>query len=199
MIVMQLILQMGITTPRQVSRHVQLKTNPTAASNLPPQMNLRHVRNNTLDMHGHVLSVMKSQKAMTNAQFTSTTGPSMKGGTCTSAHFTHAQLMATHLGMMSSTWSGGICRRTMACTPPWYVPSVKGHFAANKACRNIFPLAQAKRINLAPNRHHMQRKSSDVMSVQRDIPQRLHSCSTIKCTKALQRRMCAASVVRLWV
>ena len=132
MIVMQSILQMGITTPSQVSRHVQLKTNATIASNLPPQMNFRHVRNNMLDRCGHVLSVIKSQKAMTNVQFTSTKGPSMKGGTCTSAILTHAQLMATHLGMMSSTLSGGICRRTMACTPPWGVPSVKGHFAANK-------------------------------------------------------------------
>ena len=61
---------------------------------------------------------------MTNTQFTSTTGPSMKGGTCTSALLTHAQLMATHLGMMSSTRSGGICRRTMACAPLWGVPSV---------------------------------------------------------------------------
>ena len=151
MIVMWLILQMGITTPRQVSRHVQPKTNATAASNLPPQMNLRHMRNNMLDRHRHVLSVIKSQKAMTNTEFTSTTGPSMKGGTCTSALLTHAQLMATHLGMASSTWSGGACRRTMACTPPWGVPSVKGHFAANKASRNIFPLTWAKRINLAPD------------------------------------------------
>ena len=61
MIVTWLILQMGITTPRQVSRHVQLKTNATVASNLPPQMNLRHMRNNMLDRHGYVLSVIKSQ------------------------------------------------------------------------------------------------------------------------------------------
>ena len=136
---------------------------------------------------------------MTNAQFTSTTGPSTKGGTCTSALLTHAQLMATHLGMMSSTWSGGICRRTMACSPLWGVPSVMGHFVANKVSRNMFPLARAKRINLAPNKHHMQRKSLDAMSVQRNILWRLHSCSTRKCTKALQRSMCAASVVRLGV
>ena len=190
-------LQMGIRTPRQVSRHVQPKINATAASNLPPQMNLRHMRNNMLDRCGHVLSVIKSQKAMTNMQFTSTTGPSTKGGTCTSALLKHAPLMATHLGMMSSTWSGGICSRTMVFTPLWGVPSVMGHFSANKASRNIFPLAWAKRINLAPYRHHMQRKSSDAMSVQRNIQKRHYSCSTRKCTKVLQRSMCAASVVRL--
>ena len=197
MIVMWLILLMGITTPRQVVRHVQPKINATAASNLPPQMNSRHMRNNMLDKCGHCLSVIKSQKAMTNAQFTSTTGPSMKGGTCTSAVLTHARLMATHLGMRSSTWSGGICRRTMACTSFWGVPSVMAHFAGNKFSRSIFPLAWAKRINLAQNRHHMLRKSIDVMSVQRNIPRRLHLCSRKKCTKALQRSMCAASVVRL--
>ena len=93
--VMQLILQMDITTPRQVSRHVQPKINATVASNLPPQTNSRHMRNNMPDRCGHVLSVIKSQKAMTNIQFTSTTGPSTKGGTCTSALLTHAQLMAT--------------------------------------------------------------------------------------------------------
>ena len=194
MIVTWLILLMGITTS---IRHVQPKINATVASNLPPQMNSRNMRNNMPDRLGHVLSVIKSQKAMTNAQFTSTARPSMKGGTCTSVLLTHAQLMATHLGMMSITWSGDMYRRTMACTPPWGVPSVKGHFAANKVSRNIFPLAQAKRINLAPNRHDLQRKSLDVMSVQRNIPRRLHTCSTRKCTKALQRSMCAASVVRL--
>ena len=51
MIVTRLILQMGITTPRQVSRHVQPKINATVASNLPPQMNSRHMRNNTPDRH----------------------------------------------------------------------------------------------------------------------------------------------------
>ena len=69
---------MGITTPRQVLRHVQPKINATVASNLPPQMNSRHMRNSTPDRCGHVLSVIKSQKAMTNMQFTSTTGPSTK-------------------------------------------------------------------------------------------------------------------------
>ena len=66
MIATQLILQMGITTPRQVSRHVQPKINTTVASNLPPQMNLRHMRNNMPDRRGHVFSVIKSQKAITN-------------------------------------------------------------------------------------------------------------------------------------
>ena len=108
MIAMQLILQMSITTPRQVLRHVQLKINATVASNFSPQMSLRHMRNNMLDRHGHVLSVIKSPKVMTNAQFISTTGSRMKGGTYTSALLPHAQLMASHLGMMSSIWSGGI-------------------------------------------------------------------------------------------
>ena len=79
---------------------------------------------------------------------------------------------------------------------PLGCPKCEGTFHS-KVNRNIFPLAQAKRMNLALNRHHMQRKSLDVMSVQRNIPWRLHSCSTRKCTKALQRSMCAASVVRL--
>ena len=49
MIVTQFILLMGITTPRQVLRHVQPKINANAASNLPPHMNSRHMRNNTPD------------------------------------------------------------------------------------------------------------------------------------------------------
>ena len=80
---------------------------------------------------------------------------------------------------------------------PLGCPKCEGTFC--KVSRNIFPLARAKRINLAPDRHHMQRKSLDAMSVQRIIHWRLHSCSTRKCTKALQRSICAASVVRLWV
>ena len=169
MIVMGLILQMGITTPRQVSRHVQPKINATVASNLPPQMNSRHIMNNMPDRHGHVLSVIKSQKAMTNVQFTSTTGPSTKGGTCTSAPLTHEQLMATHLGNDEQymVWwqmqeDQGLCS-LLGC------PTCDGTFAANKASRNIFPLAWVKRINLAQDRHHVQRKNLDAMSVQRSI------------------------------
>ena len=146
MIVTQSILQMGITTPRQVSRHVQLKTNVTAASNLPPQMNLRHMRNNMLDRCGHVLSVIKSQRAMTNTQFTSTIGPIMKGGICTSALLTHAQLMATHLGMTSSTWSGGIYS-------PLGCPKCEGKFCSKQSKHKHIPTCLGKRINLAPNRN----------------------------------------------
>ena len=62
MIVMLLILQMGITISRPVSKHVQPKINATVVSNLPPQMNSRHIRNNMLDRHGHVLSVIKKSK-----------------------------------------------------------------------------------------------------------------------------------------
>ena len=149
MIAMQLILQMGIPTPRQVSRHVQLKINATVASNLPPQMGLRHMRNNMLDRHGHVLSVIKSPKAMTYAQFTSTTGPSMKGGTCTSALLTHAQLMVTHLGIMSSTWSGGICRRTMACTPTW-VSKCDGTFCSKQSQQKHIPTCLGKKDKFGP-------------------------------------------------
>ena len=120
----------SITILRPVSKHVQPKINATVVSNLPPQRNSRHMRNNMPDRCGHVSSMIKNPKVMTNVQSTSTIGPSMKGGTCTRAFLTHAQLMATHLGMTSSTWSGGICRRTMACTKPAetysHLPGQKG-------------------------------------------------------------------------
>ena len=127
------------------------------------------------------------------------TGPSMKGGTCISALLTHAQLMATHMAMMNSTLYGGICRRTLGYAPPWVVLNVMATSAANKASRNIYPPAQAKKTNMAPNRHPMLRKSSNVMSVQRNTPQRLHYSSIRRCTKALPRSICAASVVKVSV
>ena len=68
MIVMWLILLMGITTPRHISRHVQPKINATVASNLPVQMDSRHMRNNMLDRHGHVSSVIKSKALQDPAQ-----------------------------------------------------------------------------------------------------------------------------------
>ena len=89
------------------------------------------------------------------------------------------------------------CRRTMACGSPWVVPEVMGPFAASKPSKNIYQPAQAKRIGLAWNRPHMQGKSSNVMSVQRNIPHRLHYSSTRRCTKALTRSMCAACVAKL--
>ena len=165
-------------------------------SNLGPQKNLKHMRSNTLDRCGHALSVIKSQKLMTNALFTNTTGPNMRGGTCTSELLTPVPLMATHMVMMNSALFGGICR-TMACSLPWVVPDVMRPFAARKPSRNIYQPAQEKRITLAPNRSHMQRKSSNVMSVQRNIPHRLHYSSTRRCTKGLTRSMCAACVVKL--
>ena len=134
---------------------------------------------------------------MTNALFTNTTGPNMRGGTCTSALLTPVPLMATHMVMINSTLFCGICRKTMACSPPWTVPDVMGPFAASKPSRNIHQPPQAKRISLAPNKPHMQRKSSNVMSVQRYIPHRLYYSSTRRCTKALTRSMCAACVVKL--
>ena len=183
--------------PRQASKPVQQKTSATVVSNLGPQKNLKHMRSNTLDRCGHALSVIKSQKVMTNALFTNTTGPNMRGGTCTSALLTPVPLMGTHMVMTNSTLFGGISRRTVGCGTPWVVPNVMGPFAASKPSRNMYLPAQAKRISLAPNRPHVQRKCSNVMSVQRNIPHRLHYCSTRRCTKALTRSMCAACVVKL--
>ena len=199
MIVTWLILQMSDTILRLVSKPVQPKTNAIVVSNIPLQRNSKHMRNNVLDRCGHVLSVIRNPKVMTNVPCTSTTGPSMKGGTCISALLTHAQLMATHMAMMNSTLYGGICRRTMGCDPPWVVLNVMAPSAANKASRNIYPPAQAKKINMAPNRHPMLRKSSNVTNVQRNTPQTLYYSSIRRCTKALTRSMCAASVVKVSV
>ena len=121
----------------------------------------------------------------------------MRGGTCTSALLTPVSLMATHVVMMNSTLYGGICRRTMACSPPWVVPNVMGPSAVSKPSRNIHQLAQAKKISLAQNKPLMLRKDSNVMSVQRNTPHRLHYSSTTRCTKALTRSMCAACMVKL--
>ena len=179
------------TIPRQASKPIQQKTSATVVSNLGPQKNLKHMRSNTPDRCGHASSVIKSQKVMTNVLFTNTTGPNMREGTCTSAVLTPVQLMATHMVMTNSTLFGGICRRTMACSPPLVVPNVMGPFAESKPSRNKYQPAWAKRISLAPHRCHMQRKSSNVMSVQRNIPHRLHYSSTRRCTKALTRSMCS--------
>ena len=108
------------------------------------------MRSNTPDRCRHASSVIKSQKVMTNMLFTNTTGPNMRGGTCTSALLTPVPLMATYMVMMNSTLFCGICRRTKACSPPWVVPNVMGPFAASKPSRNIYQPAWAKRICLTP-------------------------------------------------
>ena len=180
------------TILRQASKPVQQKTSATVVSNLGPQKNLKHMRSNMPDRCGLASSMIKSRKVMTNTLFTNTTVPNMRGGTCINALLTPVPLMGTHMVMMNSTLFGGICGRTMACSPPWVVPDVMGPFAASKPSRNIYQPARAKRISLAPNRPHMQRKSSNVMSVQRNIPHRLHYLSTRRCTK--EQEVCVQPV-----
>ena len=189
-------LLMPNTIPRQASKPAQQKTSATVASNLGSHKSLKHMKSSMLDRCGHALSAIKSQKVMTSALFINTTGPSMREGTCTSALLPPVPLMATHMVMMNSTLYGGICR-TMACSPPWVVPNVMGPSAVSKHNRNIYQAAWAKKISLAQNKPLMLRKDSNVMSVQRNTPHRLHYSSTRRCTKALTRSMCAACVVKL--
>ena len=83
--------------------------------------------------------------------------------------------------------------------PPWVVLNVMAPSATNKASRNIYPPALAKKTNMAPNRCPMLRKGSNVTNVQRITPERLHYSSIRRCTKALTRSICAASVVKVSV
>ena len=145
MIAMPLTLLMPDTIPRQASKPAQQKTSATVASNLGPNKSLKHMKSSMLDRCEHALSAIKSQKVMTSALFINATGPNMRGGTCTSALLSPVPLMATHMVMMNSTLFGGICRRTMACSPPWVVPNVMGPSAVSKHSRNIYQTAWAKR------------------------------------------------------
>ena len=198
MIAMLWILLMLNTIPRQASKPAQQKTSATVASNLGPHKSLKHMKSSMLDRCGHALSAIKSKKVMTSALvYKHYRTPNMRGGTCTSALLPPVPLMATHMVMMNSTLYGGICRRTMACGPPWVVPNVMGPSAVSKHSRNINQAAWAKKINLAQNKPLMLRKDSNVMSVQRNTPHRLHYSSTRRCTKAQTRSMCAACVVKL--
>ena len=184
------------TIPRQASKPAQQKTSATVASNLGPHKSLKHMKSSMPDRYRHALSVIKSQKVMTSALFIKTTVPNMRGGTCTSAILTRIPLMATHMVMMNSTLYGSICRRTMACSPPWVVPNMMGPSAVSKPSRNKYHPARAKKTSLAQNKPLMLRKDSNVLSVQRNTPHRLHYSSTRRCTKALTS-MCAACVVKL--
>ena len=190
-------LLMPDTIPRQASKPAQQKTSATVASNLGPHKSLKHTKSSMQDRCGHALSAIKSQKVMTSALFINTAGPNMMGGTCTSALLPPVPLMATHMVMMNSTLYGGICRRTMACSPPWVVLNVMGPSAVSKTSKNIYQAARAKKISLAQNKPLMLRKDLNVISVQRNTPHRLHYSSTRRCTKALTRSMCAACVAKL--
>ena len=119
------------------------------ARNLGPHESLKHMKSSMQDRCGHALSAVKSQRVMTSALFINTTGPNIIGGTCISALLPPVPLMATHMVMMNSTLYGGICRRTMACSPPWVVPNVMGPSAVSKHSKNIYQAAQAKKISFA--------------------------------------------------
>ena len=131
--------------PRQASKPAHQKTSVTVARNLGHHKGLKHMKSSMWDRCGHTLSAIKSQKVMTSTLFINTTGPNMIGGTCTSALLPAVPLMATPVVMMNSTLYGGICRRTMACGPPWVVPNVMGPSAVNKHSKNIYQAAWAKR------------------------------------------------------
>ena len=197
MIVTPWTLLMPDTIPRQASKPAHQKTSATVARNLGPHKSLKHMKSSMWDRCGHALNAIKSQKVMTSALFINTTGPNMIGGTCTSALLPPVPLMAPHMVMMNSTLYGGICRRTMACSPPWVVPNVMGPSAVSKHSKNIYQAAWAKKISLARNKPLMLRKDLNVISVQRNTPHRLHYSSTRRCTKALTRSMCAACVAKL--
>ena len=190
-------LLMPDTIPRQASKPAHQKTSATVARNLGPHKSLKHMKSSMPDRCGHALSAIKSQNVMTSALFINTTGPNMKGGTCTSELLPPVPLMATHMVMMNSTLYGGVYRRTMDCGPSWVVPNVRGPSAVSKHSKNIYQAARAKKISLAQNKPLMLRKDSNVMSVQRNTPHRLHYCSTRRCSKALKRSMCAACVAKL--
>ena len=180
------------TIPRQASKPAQQKTSATVARNLGPHKSLKHMKSSMPDRCGHALSAIKSQKVMTSTLFINT-GPNMRGGTCTSALLTPVPLMTTHMVMMNSTLYGGICRRTMACGPPWVVPNVMGPSAVSKPSRNIYQPAQAKKISLAQNKPLMLRKDSNVMSVQRNTPHRLLLLQHKKMHKCTNKRsVCSA-------
>ena len=167
------------------------------ARNLGPHKSLKHMKSSMWDRCGHALNAIKSQKVMISTLFINTTGPNMIGGTCTSAVLPPVPLMPTHMVMMNSALYGSICRRTMACGPPWVVPNVMGPSAVSKHSKNIYQAAWAKKICLAQNKPLMLRKDLNVISVQRNTPHRLQYSSTRRCTKALTRSMCAACVAKL--
>ena len=149
MIVTLSTLLMPNTIPRQALKPAQTKTSTTVARNLGPHKSLKHMKSSMQDRCGHALSAIKIQKAMTNTLFINTTGPNMIGGTCTSALLPPVPLMGTHMVMMNSTLYGGICRRTMACSPPWVVPNVMGPSAVSKHSKNI-PNCPGKKDKFGP-------------------------------------------------
>ena len=141
---------MSDTILRQTSKPAQQRTSATVANNLGPHKSLKLMKSSMPAKCGHALSAIKSPKVMTSVLFTNITGPNMRGGTCTSALVIHVPLMDTQMAMMNNTQYGAICRRIMACGPPWVVQNVMG--PASKSSRSTYQPAQAKKISLAPSK-----------------------------------------------
>ena len=196
MIVTPWTLLMPDTIPRQALKPAHQKSSATVARNLGPHKSLKHMKNSMWDRCGHALSAIKSKKVMTSTLYKHYRTQHDRRH-CTSALLPPVPLTATHMVMMNSTLYGGICRRTMACSPPWVVPNVMGPSAVSKHSKIIYQAAWAKKISLAQNKPLMLRKDLNVISVQRNTPHRLHYSSTRRCTKALTRSMCAACVAKL--
>ena len=126
----------------------------------------------------------KKSKVMTNMLCTSTTRPSMKGCTCICTYD------------MCSV-DGHPYGNDEQYTVWWHMQEDHGLWSPWVVLNVMAP--SAKKTNMAPNRHPMLRKSYNVTNVQRNTPQRLHYSSIRRCTKALTRSICAASVVKVSV
>ena len=98
------------TIPRQASKPAQQKTSATVANNLGPHKSLKHMKSSMPDRCGHVLSAIESKGNDKCSVIKNTTGPNMRGDTCTSALSTPVPLMATHMVMNSTllvAYAGG--------------------------------------------------------------------------------------------
>ena len=131
--VTMLISVMGITTPKPTLKPANRRINAIVGSSLKPRLNLLNMRSSMQAKPGLVLTVVSSQRQMTKELCTSIIGHSMSTGTSINVPLMGAVSMGILLEMTNSTWSGGICRRTMVCAPPW---DVMAHFVPNKHNKN---------------------------------------------------------------
>ena len=134
--VTMLISVIGITTPKPTLKLAHRRINAIVGSSLKPRLNLLNMRSSIQAKPGLFLTVVSSQRQMTKELCTSIIGHSMSTGTSINVPLMDAVLIGILLGMTNSTWSGGICRRTMVCTPHWGALSVMANFVPNKHNKN---------------------------------------------------------------
>ena len=187
------------TIPRQALKPAQQKTSATVARNLGPHKSLKHMKSS---MSKQVWACFECNKESKGND---------KHSVYKQYRIQHDRRHLHQCTFATCSIDGHPYGNDEQYTVWWHMqedhglqsplgcPKCDGTFCSKQTQQKHIPSCPGKKISLAQNKPLMLIKDSNVMSVQRNTPHRLHYVSTRRCTKVLTRSMYLACVVKLSV